>query len=47
MKAIEFLWFFSIIPVIYFTIECKIVWFILMWVFFPFIYLEVEYELEK
>lgn len=46
LKAIELLWFLAIAPVIYFTIEFKVVWFILMWILFPFVYSELEYRLE-
>jgi len=48
MKAIELLWFVSLIPVIFFTLSCKyeVPIFILMWIFFPFIYDELEYRLQ-
>jgi len=45
-KPIELLWFIAIIPVIYFTITCSVVWFVLMWIFFPFIYVELECALD-
>ena len=48
LKAIELLWFLSLIPTIFFTISCKydIPIFILIWIFFPFIYMELEFRLE-
>jgi len=47
LKAVELLWFLAIIPVFYFTIRFEVVWFILMWIFFPFVYTELEYRLDK